>query len=194
MIRPVFYKSFRSRNFNQLKESEKSLDLTNLPSKNLIIDIGFGTGESTIALSSIFINDIVCGIECYKPGVKKLMDNDIHVKFGDALEIIEKIKPDSISKIYMLFPDPWQKIKHRKRRLLNEYSFSIINKILISDGLFHFATDNINYAFQAKEIINNNSSNNIKFSGNRGLRPITKYEVKAKMKKNFVFDLIYIKK
>ena len=194
MIRPVFYKSFRSRNFNQLKESEKSLDLTNLPSKNLIIDIGFGTGESTIALSSIFINDIVCGIECYKPGVKKLMDNDIHVKFGDALEIIEKIKPDSISKIYMLFPDPWQKIKHRKRRLLNEYSFSIINKILISDGLFHFATDNINYAFQAKEIINNNSSNNIKFSGNRGLRPITKYEVKAKVKKNFVFDLIYIKK
>jgi tRNA (guanine-N7-)-methyltransferase len=194
MIRPVFYKSFRSRNFNQLKESEKSLDLTNLPSKNLIIDIGFGTGESTIALSSIFINDIVCGIECYKPGVKKLMDNDIHVKFGDALEIIEKIKPDSISKIYMLFPDPWQKIKHRKRRLLNDYSFSIINKILISGGLFHFATDNINYAFQAREIINNKSSNNIKFSGNRGLRPITKYEVKAKVKKNFVFDLIYIKK
>jgi tRNA (guanine-N7-)-methyltransferase len=194
MIRPVFYKSFRSRNFNQLKESEKSLDLTNRPSKNLIIDIGFGTGESTIALSSIFINDIVCGIECYKPGVKKLMDNDIHVKFGDALEIIEKIKPDSISKIYMLFPDPWQKIKHRKRRLLNEYSFSIINKILISDGLFHFATDNINYAFQAREIINNQSSSNIKFSSNRGLRPITKYEVKAKMKKNFVFDLIYIKK
>ena len=194
MIRPVFYKSFRSRNFNQLKESEKSLDLTNLPSKNLIIDIGFGTGESTIALSSIFINDIVCGIECYKPGVKKLMDNDIHVKFGDALEIIEKIKPDSISKIYMLFPDPWQKIKHRKRRLLNEYSFSIINKILISDGLFHFATDNINYAFQAREIINNQSSSNIKFSSNRGLRPITKYEVKAKVKKNFVFDLIYIKK
>ena len=194
MIKPVFYKSFRSRNFNQLKESEKSLDLTNLPSKNLIIDIGFGTGESTIALSSIFINDIVCGIECYKPGLKKLMDNDIHVKFGDALEIIEKIKPDSISKIYMLFPDPWQKIKHRKRRLLNEYSFSIINKILISDGLFHFATDNINYAFQAREIINNQSSSNIKFSSNRGLRPITKYEVKAKMKKNFVFDLIYIKK
>jgi tRNA (guanine-N7-)-methyltransferase len=194
MIRPVFYKSFRSRNFSQLKESEKSLDLTNRPSKNLIIDIGFGTGESTIALSSIFINDIVCGIECYKPGVKKLMDNDIHVKFGDALEIIEKIKPDSISKIYMLFPDPWQKIKHRKRRLLNEYSFSIINKILISDGLFHFATDNINYAFQAREIINNQSSSNIKFSSNRGLRPITKYEVKAKMKKNFVFDLIYIKK
>jgi tRNA (guanine-N7-)-methyltransferase len=122
------------------------------------------------------------------------MDNNIHVKYGDAMEVIEKIKPDSVSKIYMLFPDPWQKIKHRKRRLLNDYSFSIINQILISGGLFHFATDNINYAFQAKEIINNNSSNNIKFSGNRGLRPITKYEVKAKVKKNFVFDLIYIKK
>ena len=193
MIRPVFYKSFRSRNFNQLKETEKSLDLNNLSKKKLVLDIGFGTGESTIELSKMFDKDIVCGIECYKPGVKKLIDNNIHVKYGDALEIIEKIKPDSVSKIYMFFPDPWQKIKHRKRRLLNDYSFSIIKKILISCGLFHFATDNINYAFQAREIINNKSSNNIKFSGNRGLRTITKYEVKAKGKKNFVFDLIYIK-
>ena len=194
MIRPVFYKSFRSRNFNQIKELEKSLDLTKLPSNNLVIDIGFGTGESTIALSKTFANDIVYGIECYKPGVKKLMDNNIHVKYGDALEIIEKIKPDSVSMIYMLFPDPWQKIKHRKRRLLNDYSFSIINKILVNGGLFHFATDNINYAFQVREIINNKSSKNIQFSANRGLRPITKYEIKAKVKKNFVFDLIYIKK
>lgn len=194
MIRPIFYKSFRSRNFNQLEESQEPLDFTNLPSKNLIIDIGFGTGESTIALSSMFVNSIVCGIECYKPGVKKLMDNNIYVKYGDAMEVIEKIKPESVSKIYMLFPDPWQKIKHRKRRLLNDYSFSIINKILISGGIFHFATDNINYAFQARGIIKNISHNNIKFSGNRGLRPITKYEVKAKMKKSFVFDLIYTKK
>jgi tRNA (guanine-N7-)-methyltransferase len=194
MIRPVFYKSFRSRSFNQLKEKKESLDLTNLTQKNLVIDIGFGTGESTIALSSMFIDNIVCGIECYKPGVKKLIDNNIHVKYGDALEIIETIRPKSVSKIYMLFPDPWQKIKHRKRRLLNDYSFSIIDKILINGGLFHFATDNINYAFKAKEIINNKASQNINFSSNRGLRPITKYEIKAKDKKNFVFDLIYIKR
>ena len=151
MIKPVFYKSFRSRNFNQLKEEEKTLDITNLSKKNLVLDIGFGTGESTIALNRMFIDDNVCGIECYKPGIKKLIDNNIHVEYGDALEVIEKIKPGSVSMIYMLFPDPWQKIKHRKRRLLNGYSFSIIDKILINGGLFHFATDNINYAFQAKK-------------------------------------------
>ncbi|MEK9533028.1 MAG: hypothetical protein VW162_09005 [Alphaproteobacteria bacterium] len=194
MIRPIFYKSFRSRNFNQLDESKESLNLSNLSQKNLIIDIGFGTGESTLALSRMFINNVVCGVECYKPGVKKLIDNNIHVKYGDALEAIELINPESVSKIYMLFPDPWQKIKHRKRRLFNDYSFSIIDKILITGGLFHFATDNINYAFQAKEIINNKASVNIEFSSNRGLRPVTKYEIKAKVKKNFVFDLIYIKK
>ena len=194
MIRPIFYKSFRSRNFNQLDESKESLNLSNLSQKNLIIDIGFGTGESTLALSRMFINNVVCGVECYKPGVKKLIDNNIHVKYGDALEVIELINPESVSKIYMLFPDPWQKIKHRKRRLFNDYSFSIIDKILITGGLFHFATDNINYAFQAKEIINNKASVNIEFSSNRGLRPVTKYEIKAKVKKNFVFDLIYIKK
>ena len=113
MIRPVFYKSFRSRNCNQIKESKKSLDLTELPSNNLVIDIGFGTGESTIALSKMFINDIVYGIECYKPGGKKLMDNNIHVKYGDAGNN-RKNKPDSVSKIYMLFPDPWQKLNIEK--------------------------------------------------------------------------------
>ena len=61
------------------------------------------------------------------------------------------------------------------------------------NGFFHFSTDNINYALEAKKIINNVTSNSIKFSNNRGFRPITKYEKKGISKKNFIFDLIYIK-
>jgi tRNA (guanine-N7-)-methyltransferase len=191
--RPVYYKSFRSRKFQELEEPKKSIRDIFKIEKNIILDIGFGTGESTVALNNMFPKHSVFGIEAYKPGIKNLINNNIYAHYGDALEIIENINDNSISQIYMLFPDPWQKKKHRKRRLFNKYTFNIINSIIKENGFFHFSTDNINYALEAKEIINDVTSGSIKFSNNRGFRPITKFEKKGISKRNFIFDLIYIK-
>jgi tRNA (guanine-N7-)-methyltransferase len=191
--RPIYYKSFRSRKFQELEVPEKSiLDILKIE-KNIILDIGFGKGESAIAISNMFPKHKICGIEAYKPGVKNLISNNIYAHYGDALEIIEKISANSISQVYMLFPDPWQKKKHRKRRLFNDYTFKIIKSIIKKNGFFHFATDNISYALEAKRIIADNTSSAINFSNNRGFRPITKFEKKGISKKNFIFDLIYIK-
>ena len=193
MNRPVYYKSFRSRKFQELEEPTRSvLDILKIE-KNIILDIGFGTGESTIAINNMFPKHNICGIEAYKPGVKNLISNNIYAHYGDALEIIEKISANSISQVYMLFPDPWQKKKHRKRRLFNEYTFKIIKSIIKKNGFFHFATDNIGYALEARKIMSDNTSSVVKFSNNRGFRPITKFEKKGISKKNFIFDLIYIK-
>ena len=193
MNRPVYYKSFRSRKFQELEEPKKSVQDIFKIEKNIILDIGFGTGESTVALNNMFPKHSVFGIEAYKPGIKNLINNNIYAHYGDALEVIENINDNSISQIYMLFPDPWQKKKHRKRRLFNKYTFNIINSIIKKNGFFHFSTDNINYALEAKEIINDVTSGSIKFSNNRGFRPITKFEKKGISKRNFIFDLIYIK-
>ena len=157
------------------------------------MDIGFGTGESTRSLNSTYKNYLVCGLEAYKLGINKLVNDGILTYFGDALEFIEKINNNSITKIYMLFPDPWQKKKHRKRRLFNEYTFDIINRILKQKGSFHFASDNINYAIEAKNIIQKTTKSNIVFSGNRGDRPITSYEKKALKANRPIFDIIYTK-
>ena len=83
------------------------------------------------------------------------------------------------------------KSKHRKRRLFTSYTFEVIKKILVQGGKFQFTTDNINYAFNAKNIIEKTCSEKINFSRSRGSRPITKYELKAEKKRNFIFDLIY---
>ena len=192
MTKPVYYKSFRSRSFYQLKmPTRKVLDVIE-GNNNIILDIGFGTGESSIALRETFPNSTVCGIEAYKPGVKNLLDNNVFVHYGDALELLEKIKPDAISKVFMFFPDPWQKKKHRKRRLFNRFTFNIIRKILKQSGLFQITTDNINYAIESKNIIREVISKDISFSKTRGNRPITKFEKKAKARKNFIFDIIYL--
>lgn len=193
MNRPKFYKSFRSRRYHESKNLQASIqDLLN-ESKKIILDIGFGTGESTIDLNDIYEDHLVCGVEAYKPGIQRLNNKNIPNHYGDALEFIEQIDKNTISKIYMLFPDPWQKKKHRKRRLLNEYTFSIINKILLKEGMLHFATDNINYAIEARDIIRKVSKQKINFSRNRNNRPVTKYEIKALSKNKFVFDIIYKK-
>ena len=193
MSRPVYYKSFRSRKFRNIHLTSSSIVDATDKSDDVILDIGFGTGESTMTLNEIFSDHVVCGIEAYKPGVKKLIAEKIPVEYGDAAEIIEKFDDNKISQIYMLFPDPWQKVKHRKRRLFSEYTFRIIDRILKRDGFFHFASDNINYALQAKRIIEKASSRDVEFSKHRGFRPITKYEVKGIKKRNFIFDLIYFK-
>ncbi len=193
MTRPIYYKSFRSRKSQNIHLASSSIVNATNQSDDIILDIGFGTGESTIALNEIFSEHVVCGIEAYKPGVKKLIAEKIPVEYGDAAEIIEKFDDNKISQIYMLFPDPWQKVKHRKRRLFSEYTFKIIDRILKRDGFFHFASDNINYAFLAKRIIEKVSSRNVGFSKHRGFRPVTKYEIKGIKKRNFIFDLIYFK-
>jgi tRNA (guanine-N7-)-methyltransferase len=193
VIKPVYYKSFRSRKFQEPEKPKRSaLDILAIE-KNIILDIGFGTGDSTIALQGMFPQHSVMGIEAYKPGIKNLLSKNIFVHHGDALEMIEKINSNTISQIYMLFPDPWQKKKHRKRRLFNEYTFRVIMSIIKKNGLFHFSTDNINYALEAKSVISKVTSDEVAFSKNRGFRPITKFEKKSISKKNFVFDLIYIK-
>ena len=193
MIKPVYYKSFRSRKFQEpVKPNRSALDIL-AREENIILDIGFGTGDSTIALQGMFPQHSVMGIEAYKPGIKNLLSKNIFVHHGDALEMIEKINSNTISQIYMLFPDPWQKKKHRKRRLFNEYTFRVIMSIIKKNGLFHFSTDNINYALEAKSVISKVTSDEVAFSKNRGFRPITKFEKKSISKKNFVFDLIYIK-
>ena len=193
MNKPVYYKSFRSRKFLAPEVPKRSaLDIL-ATEKNIILDIGFGTGDSTIALKDMFPEYSVFGLEAYKPGIKNLLSKNIYVHYGDALEIIEKISNNTISQIYMLFPDPWQKKKHRKRRLFNEYTFRVIMSIMKRNGFFHFSTDNISYALEAKQIISKVTSADIAFSKNRGYRPITKFEKKSISKKNFVFDLICIK-
>ena len=193
MIRPVYYRSFRSRKFQNILLSSTTIVDATTQSDAIILDIGFGTGESTLELNKIFSNHVVCGIEAYKPGIKKLMVEKIPAEYGDAAEIVDRFDDNKISQIYMLFPDPWQKIKHRKRRLFSEYTFKIIDRILKRNGCFQFTSDNINYAFHAKHIIEKVSSKEIAFSKHRGFRPITKYEVKGIKKKNFIFDLIYFK-
>ena len=119
MNKPIFYKSFRSRNFQGLDVSNISVADESSNEENIILDIGFGTGDSTIFLRKYFLS-IKYTVLKNKPGVKYLRDQKIDAEYGDAADIIEKFKDKTVSQIYMLFP-PMAKISIESE----DYSMSI---------------------------------------------------------------------
>ena len=77
MNKPVFYKSFRSRKSENISIPETSLAQSVSSERSIILDIGFGTGESSIALSQMYPDKQVCGIEAYKPGIQRLLSKNM---------------------------------------------------------------------------------------------------------------------
>jgi len=199
--KPKFYNSHRSRQLSKKEsigpiETQKTFIKNITNSEKKILEIGFGTGSSVIDLQKNFKGTYFC-IESYTLGIKNINkyieENDvdnIHVYQGDAIEIIEEyFEDESLDEILIFFPDPWPKYKHRKRRILNNFSIRLFFEKLKIGGLIHFATDHINYAYSAKELISNYTDRSLSF-GNRRSRPITNYEKRGKKRKNFVFDII----
>ena len=201
-IRPTFYSNHRIRNVKLADNFENTHDKQSIKSflkdeKKNILEIGFGMGNSIKQMYLINPENYFC-IESYIQGVNNLNSfvkkNDINNIFlfqGDAIDIVEKVIPDnSMDKILIYFPDPWPKNKHHKRRIINNYTLKLFFKKLKANGLFHFASDHINYAYFAKMLLSSFLNENILFQNHRGFRPITNYEKRANRKKNFIFDII----
>ena len=199
--KPKYYSSHRTRQSSKRKSRfiQKQSEIKNITDdgKRNILEIGFGTGSSVLDLYRRTKERYFC-IESYEIGVeninKFIKENgikDIYVFLGDAIEIVENNFPDkSLDEILIFFPDPWPKNKHRKRRILNNFSLNMFFGKLKMNGLIHFATDHINYAYTVKSLISKYTNKNQQFSKNRRYRPITNYERRGIKRKNFMFDII----
>jgi len=100
--------------------------LFDIPFEKIFIEIGFGHGEHLIqnAMQNPKIGFIGC--EPFENGVaatlKEIRDNNlqnVRIYKGDARLVLEKLQKNTIDRIYVLFPDPWHKKRHHKRRILS---------------------------------------------------------------------------
>ena len=119
-----------------------------------ILEIGFGTGD--ILLNSALSNpdNLYIGIEYYKKGIAQLLlkiekyeIKNLRLYYGDALNFIEKSHNSLFDDILIMFPDPWPKKKHWKRRFLNNKSVREISRCLKDEGCIFFYTDDRSLAF-----------------------------------------------
>ncbi len=136
-----------------------------VPNKNTnyILDIGTGYGESTIFLSNNFKKNTIISCETYISGnlnlIKKIEINkttNIKIFPGNVNQLLDNLNPHVFFKfIWILFPDPWPKKKHFKRRLITDNFLKKLNIFLDKDGEIFIATDSYSYSQQILKCIFN---------------------------------------
>ncbi len=172
----------------------------------LIVEIGFGNGDNLAAHAAKNPQNNYLGIEVHKPGIGHLMNilanreiDHVRIFQGDAIDILrDKIADESIAGINLLFPDPWPKKRHHKRRLVSPYFAKLIARKLEPGGCFHAATDQDDYALQMIEILENCAElhNVTDHESSRELiaeRSITRFEKRVLSLGHQVQDIIFKK-
>ncbi len=121
--------------------------------KRVALEIGFGAGEHMAALAAARPDTLVVGCEPYINGVAKLLVaieeqglKNIRIYAGDARELMEAWPDNSVDDAFILFPDPWPKAKHNKRRLVNQDTLARLARIHKAGGSLLLATDHYDYA------------------------------------------------
>ena len=187
-------------------EQELAFDQVFNNNNEVIVEIGFGNGESLIQQAKNQPEYNFIGIEVHGPGVGHLIHNanneglqNIKVIRHDAIEVLRQQIPDSSVKQFQLFfPDPWHKKRHHKRRIINPDFIQLVHKKLKTGGLFHMATDWQHYAGQMLKQMDatdafNNISGKDNYSADKGMRCETKFERRGIKLGHGVWDLIYQK-
>ena len=123
------------------------------PSKYNIIDIGSGYGESTIEFARGDKEKIIIACDKYIDGINNLAENaqiellnNVFIFQGNVNQLLDEYCfQNSISEIWILFPDPWPKKRHFKRRLINKEFLNKLINFLKKDATIHIASDSKSY-------------------------------------------------
>lgn len=172
-----------------------------------IIEIGFGMGTSLAAMAEAHPENNYIGIEVHRPGVGALLKlveekglTNIRVFNHDAIEVLaQQIPADSLAAVFLFFPDPWHKTKHKKRRIVQLEFASTLAKHLKKGGQFHMATDWEDYAKHMMKVMSaapefENLSGEGQYTPRPDYRPLTKFEARGQRLGHGVWDLIFVKK
>lgn len=117
------------------------------------LEIGFGGGEHLLEQARRNPDALIIGCEPYEDGVVKVLSaieaeglKNVRVHMGDVREVLRRLAPGSLDRAFILFPDPWPKRKHRKRRLVNALLLNLLARVLKPGAELRIATDIGDYA------------------------------------------------
>jgi len=169
----------------------------------VILEIGFGMGETTAAIARAQPERDFLGIEVHAPGVGALLKQvaaltltNVRVIRFDAVEVVAHMIPArSLAGIHVYFPDPWPKKRHHKRRLLQSEFVHALAQRLAPGGYVHAATDWEDYAqdmlatLAAEPLLVNTSAG---FAPRPEWRPQTKFEARGMKLGHGTWDLVFV--
>jgi tRNA (guanine-N7-)-methyltransferase len=129
-----------------------------LKSETVIVDFGSGMGAHAVNLATSNPEVGVLAIDVHTVGLLAISESatqsnlaNIRTHHGDGIEVLKGwLAPESIDEIHILFPDPWPKARHNKRRLINHTFLDLAVATLRPSGRIIFVTDDVSYFESAK--------------------------------------------
>jgi len=168
------------------------------------LEIGFGNGDTLLAMAQASPETDFIGIEVHRPGVGRLLQalerediRNVRVMCDDAVEILQHCIPDnSLDRVLLFFPDPWHKKRHHKRRIVQPGFIGLLARKLRQGGILHMATDWENYAAHMLDVTGASSAfRNCAGAGHYAekpdYRPTTKFEQRGQRLGHGVWDLLF---
>jgi tRNA (guanine-N7-)-methyltransferase len=170
-----------------------------------VLEIGFGMGEATAHIAALMPDhDFLC-CEVHEPGVGALLKRigeqglaNVRIVQHDAVEVLEHMVPaSSLAGVHVFFPDPWHKLRHNKRRLIQPPLVARLASRLRAGGYIHCATDWQPYAQQMLEVLSaepqlENTAE--AYAPRPHYRPLTKFENRGLKLGHGVWDLVFRRK
>jgi tRNA (guanine-N7-)-methyltransferase len=188
-----------------IDDDQAPLDFVSLFGRRapVILEIGFGSGETLATLAAAHPENDYLGIEVHRPGVGRLLQRldaegiaNARVVVADAKEVIERrIADDSLDAVLIYFPDPWPKKRHHKRRLVQSEFVALLRRKLRRGATLRLATDWRDYAEHMMAVLSAAEGfENVAGHGGyaeRGERPLTKFERRGERLGHGVWDLAF---
>lgn len=136
-----------------LEQGTEVLDLSKIfHHKEIWLEIGFGGGEHLVFQARRNPQVGFLGVEAFSNGVMSLMRwvakenlDNVRVYEGDVRLLIPCLPANSLGRIFILFPDPWPKNRHHKRRLIHAQTLQEFHRILKPQGILRIASDHPSY-------------------------------------------------
>ena len=154
--------------------------------KEIILEIGFGNGENLVNLAQENPRNLYIGSEVYLAGIGQILgairDNEltnIRLIIGDIRLFLDEINQPIFDAVLIICPDPWPKLKHHKRRMINSDFLDLTHKVLKMSGHLFMSTDWENYADSIDESINQNLIFEVLTSSSYEHLKLTKFQQRA---------------
>jgi tRNA (guanine-N7-)-methyltransferase len=171
----------------------------------VILEIGFGMGEATAHIAALMPEKNFLCCEVHEPGVGALLKRigqqglaNIRIVQHDAVEVLDHMLPEQcLAGIHIFFPDPWHKLRHNKRRLVQPPLAARLASRLQPGGYLHCATDWEPYAQQMLQVLSaepqlQNTADG--YAPRPAYRPLTKFENRGLKLGHGVWDLVFDKR
>lgn len=170
------------------------------------LEIGFGNGESLVALAASHPERNFLGLEVHPPGVGHALLSceaarlaNVRVLCQDAVEVLQRRLPDaSLDEVLLYFPDPWPKKRHHKRRIVQPAFVELVARRLRPGGVLRMATDWQPYAEHMLATVGGcallrNESPTGDYVARPASRPVTRFERRGQRLGHDVWDLAFRK-